>query len=250
MTSSAADQLAGLPATHGQWPATSPLVSVIVPVLNESRELPRLLDHLDGLPGRFEVLVADGGSSDGSAAIAAGHPLGVAVVDASGGRARQLNAAATRARGEMLVFLHADSRLPRDAFESLARAYHEADVVGGNFALRFDGDDRFSQTLGAFYALQSRFGFYYGDSSIWVRRDAFRRLDGFRELPIMDDYDFVRRMEVAGRTIRLPGPALTSARRWRRLGILRTLFSWLVIRWLFLLGVPPDRLASLYRRVR
>jgi GT2 family glycosyltransferase len=173
------------------------------------------------------------------------------VVEASGGRAAALNAGARAARGELIVFLHADSRLPRGAYAALTAVARERPaVVGGNFALRFDGGDRFSRVLSAVYAAQRRLGLYYGDSSVWVRREAFERLGGYRELPIMDDYDFVRRLERLGPTACLPGPALTSARRWRALGIPRTVLSWVVIRWLFIAGLDPARLACLYRRVR
>jgi len=207
--------------------ASWPLVSVIVPVLDEDAELPRVRAHLEALPGEWEVLVAEGP-----------------------GRAARMNEAAHRARGDLLLFLHADSRLPAGAYESLVSAAARPAVVGGNFALRFDGEDRFARVLTAVYALQRRFGLYYGDSSVWVRRAVFEQLGGYRELAIMDDYDFVRRLEAAGQTECLPGPARTSDRRWRRMGAARTVCLWLSIRWLYLLGVPPKRLARLYRRIR
>ena len=151
----------------------------------------------------------------------------------------------------MLLFLHADSRLPCDAYASLAEAWRMPGVVGGNFALRFgDGSGRFERVLGTVYRLQRRHGFYYGDSSIWVRREAFDELGGYREIPIVDDYDFVRRLERLGRTRCLPGPATTSARRWRAMGIPRTVLAWFVIRWLYVAGVSPARLVGLYRIVR
>ena len=223
-------------------------VSIVIPTLREAAALPATLDHLATLEGDLEVVVAYGGSEDGTAQVAAAHPRTDAVVEvgSGGGRARQLNAGAARARGEILVFLHADSRLPAGAHAALSAT--RAD--GGNFVLRFDGGDRFARVLTGVYALQRRFGLYYGDSSLWVRRETFERLGGFRELPIMDDYDFVRRLERSAATVCLPGPAATSARRWRRQGVFRTVASWLVIRWLFLAGVPPDRLARLYRAVR
>jgi rSAM/selenodomain-associated transferase 2 len=222
-------------------------VSVVIPTLQEAAALPSVLDHLATLDGELEVVVADGGSDDGTVALARAHPRADVVVEVpGGGRARQLNAGAARARGEVLLFLHADSRLPGGAYATLAGS----DADGGNFALRFDGDDRFSRVLGRVYALQRRFGLYYGDSAIWLRRPVFERLGGFRELPIMDDYDLVRRLERTARTACLPGPATTSSRRWRRQGVARTVASWLVIRYLFIAGVPPARLARLYRSVR
>ena len=233
----------------------TPVVSVLIPTLDEARELPRLLDHLAALHGQWETIVADGGSRDATRQIARDHRLQPCVVEHTGGRAAQLNAAARVATGDVLLFLHADSRLPRDAYASLAAAWRDTPhVQGGNFALRFGvGDDErgaFERVLGAIYRLQRRQGFYYGDSSIWLRRGAFAGLGGFREIPIMDDYDLVRRLEHSGATCCLPGPATTSSRRWRRSGISRTVLVWFLIRRLYVAGVAPDRLVGLYRVVR
>jgi rSAM/selenodomain-associated transferase 2 len=224
-----------------------PLVSIVVPTLDEARALPPLLDHIATLPGRFEVVVADAGSDDGSAQIAAQHPLEPRVLEQRhGGRATQLNAGAHAAHGDPIVFLHADTRLPQSAYRSLVTT--PAD--GGNFAIRFEGDDAFARVLGAWYRVQRRLGVYYGDSTIWLQRRTFDALGGFKELPIMEDYDLARRLEKGFRTARLPGPVVTSARRWRALGVPRTVLSWVVIRWLFLAGVPPGRLARMYQKTR
>ena len=211
---------------------------MVVPTLNEGRSLPGLLDHLAALPGRIEVIVADG------------HPLAPRVIAATGGRARQLNADAEASAGDILIFVHADSRLPVDAHASVVSACVDEGLVGGNFRLEFEGNDLFARGLSAFYRLCRRFGVYYGDSSIFVRREVFQSLGGLRELPIMDDYDFARRLERAGPTTCLPGPARTSARRWRRAGTARTVLSWLVIQALYWVGVPAARLAPLYRHIR
>jgi rSAM/selenodomain-associated transferase 2 len=229
----------------------SPLVSIVIPTLDEQAELPALLDALAALPGHWELVVADGGSGDATIAIARAHAARPQlVVVPGGGRAAQLNAGACAARGDVLLFLHADSRLPRDAYASLAEAWRAPAVAGGNFALRFDGGGAFERVLGAVYALQRRHGFYYGDSSVWVRRETFERLGGYREIAIMDDYDFVRRLQRSGATRCLPGPATTSGRRWRAIGIPRTVLAWFLIRWLYVAGVSPARLQRLYRIVR
>lgn len=226
-----------------------PRIAVVVLARDEARELPALLDHLATLPGTWEVVLADGGSSDGTPELAAAR--GVPVVTDRGGRAAQANAGARATSGDPVVFLHADSRLPPGAHAALVRAAHDPRVVGGSFALRFAGDGWFPRLLGGVYAVQQRLGFWYGDASIWCRRAAFDALGGFRaDLPIMDDYDFVRRLRAAGATARLPGPALTSARRWERMGVVRTLLSWWLIRWAYLAGASPARLARLYRAVR
>ncbi len=229
---------------------SAPLVSVVVPVLDEAAALPALLDHLDDLPGRFEVLIVDGGSADGTPGLAAAHPSRPRVIRSAPGRAGQMNAGAREAAGEILLFLHADTRLPAGAYSSLRAALADFALLGGNFALRFDGEDRFSRALGGWYALQRRAGVYYGDSAPWLRASAFAALGGYAELPIMEDYDLVRRLERSGRTACLPGPAVTSSRRWRAFGVTRTVGSWVVIRWLFLAGVPGERLARLYRHAR
>jgi rSAM/selenodomain-associated transferase 2 len=226
------------------------LVSIIVPVLDEEATVTELLDHLAALRGHSEVILVDGGSGDATRELAAKHTSQPLFVSAPAGRARQMNAGAAAARGAALLFLHADTRLPADALASVTGALGEPAILGGNFALRFDGDDHFSRLLGGWYALQRRAGIYYGDSAIWLRRAAFEQLGGFRSLAIMEDYDLARRLQRAGRTLCLPGPAVTSARRWRRLGLPRTIASWLAIRWLFLAGVPPQRLARLYPHVR
>ncbi len=229
---------------------SSTVVSVIIPVLDEATTIHAVLDSLAELPGVWEVIVADGGSRDGTATRAASHPLPAHVISAQRGRASQMNAGAAAASGEVLLFLHADTRLPRNAYQSIMQAVSDPRVCGGNFAIRFDGDDRFSAALGAWYALQRRLGVYYGDSAIWIRCPVFDRLHGFRPIPIMEDYDLVRRLERSGHTRCLPGPVVTSARRWKQSGLARTITSWVLIRWLYLAGVPPTRLARLYPRIR
>lgn len=230
-------------------PEASPDVSVVVPVYDEEAELPDLLDELTSLPGHFEVVVVDGGSTDATRRIAQNHPVGARLVDSQQGRARQLNAGASVARGAVLLFLHADTRLPRNAIPRVVAAT-ESGVDGGNFDLAFDGGDRFSRVNECVRRFERRHGIYYGDSAIFCSREAFTALDGYRPFPIMEDYDFARRLERTHRTTCLPGPVVTSARRWKEHGIVRTVAVWSTIRWLYLAGVPADRLARLYRHVR
>jgi rSAM/selenodomain-associated transferase 2 len=226
-----------------------PLASIVVPVLDEERGIGALLDHVAALPGRWEVLLADGGSRDATVAIARAHPLAPRLVAAPRGRARQQNAAAALARGDVLVFLHADSRLPPTAYASLCAAL-ERGAQAGNFTLRFAGGGVFAAALTAVYALQRRLGVFYGDSTIWATPACFARLGGFPDLPIMEDYALARALARHVGAARLPGPATTSPRRWRALGVPRTVLSWILIRWLFVAGVPAERLARFYRPIR
>ncbi len=230
-----------------------PLVSVLMPVLDEVEELPAALDALADLAGRLEVVVVDGGSRDGTVAAARGHELRPLVLTSPPlprGRAAQLNEAARGASGDLLLVLHVDTRLPETAYSSLAAAHSDAGVAGGNFALRFDGGGGFSRFMDGLSRGLRRHGIYYGDSAVFVRPQIFRALGGFRPLAIMDDYDFARRLERSGRTVCLPGPAVTSSRRWRRHGIARTLGLWLLIQGLYMAGVPASRLARLYGTAR
>jgi rSAM/selenodomain-associated transferase 2 len=225
-------------------------VSVVVPTLEEETTIVRALDHLATLRTPAQVIVADGGSRDATVSLARAHPVAPTVLIGAPGRARQMNAGAARADGELLVFLHADTRLPPGAGAALAALAGRPEFVGGNFALRFDGPGAFPRLLGAWYALQRRWGVFYGDSVIVVRASAFRRLGGYPDVPIMEDLLMARAMRRLGPTRCLPGPAVTSSRRWRRQGIPRTVASWLLVRWLFAAGVPASRLAGLYPPVR
>jgi hypothetical protein len=158
---------------------SSPLVSIVIPTLDEEAELPALLDALAALPGRWELVVADGGSTDATVAIARGPPARPEVVARTGDRAAQLNAGAQAARGDVLLFLRADSPLPHGAYASLAQAWRTAGICGGNFALRFDGDGTCERVLGAVYRLQRRHGFYLACTPCYHAKEANRvRTDG------------------------------------------------------------------------
>jgi rSAM/selenodomain-associated transferase 2 len=229
--------------------AAEPLVSVIVPVFQERAVIGRTLDHLQALPGRFEVIVVDGGSTDGTPDVVGAHAVRARLVASQRGRGHQMNAGARVARGEVLLFLHADTRLPMTAYRSLVRAVRGG-AEGGNFDLRFDGGGAFAATLEVVYRLQRAVRVFYGDSAIWLTRRAFARLGGYPEIPIMEDLELARALMATRRAVKLPGPAIASSRRWRRSGILRTVAIWVVIRYLYILGVAPERLAHLYRVVR
>ena len=225
-------------------------MSVIVPTLEEEAMIGSCLAALAALPGRFEVIVADGGSGDRTRAIAAAHPVVHAVLGAPRGRARQMNAGAAHADGDVLLFLHADTRLPADAWRQIASSLADATVSGGNFRLEFGEGGAFGRLLALVYAIQRRGGVFYGDSAIWVRAEVFRRLGGFPDQPIMEDFEMARRIARHGRAVCLPGPAVTSSRRWRRGGLVRTIASWLIVRALYQCRVPAERLARIYRIVR
>jgi rSAM/selenodomain-associated transferase 2 len=223
------------------------MISVVIPALNEAARIPGLLHTLRAEPVSSEVIVVDGGSSDGTAEAAreAGATL---VVSAPRGRGQALAAGAGAARGEALLFLHADCVFPPGGLAALERLLRgRPEVVGGNFRLLFDGNDGFSRWLTGFYALIRRFGFYYGDSGIFVRRAVLEAIGGVRPIALMEDYDLVRRLRRAGATACVAEPPLvTSARRFAGRRPAAIVLGWVRIHLLYWLGVDPARLASLY----
>jgi rSAM/selenodomain-associated transferase 2 len=225
---------------------STPLISIIVPVYNEEAAIARLLDNLDA-HGSVEVIVVDGGSTDRTVELASQR---VKLVRSGMGRAAQMNAGAAIASGETLLFLHADVILGKGALDQLRRAIEDATIAGGNFDIRYAGKDWAAGAFTRINRWRRRCGIFYGDSGIFCRRSVFEKLGGYRLWPIMEDYDFARRLSKVGRLAFLECPIWVSDRRWRNSGLFRTLWSWFLIQGLYSLGVPPRYLARLYRHVR
>lgn len=217
-------------------------VSVILPVMNEAASI---LDTLRALPSDVEKIVVDGGSTDATRDLAAREAR---VVTATRGRATQLNAGASLAGGDILLFLHADARLPRQGLTEIRRAIGDG-CVGGGFLGRFDPDHwlfRFGYPL---RDLRTRLLHeIYGDQGIFVRRDVFEALGGYRAIPIMEDYEFVQRLRRRGPLRVIPFPIRMSARRYLRTGILRQHLKNLWILFRYLAGVAPEKLSPSYER--
>ncbi len=195
-----------------------------------------------------EVIVVDGGSEDRTLEIAHDHRVRTLVC--SPGRGNGICIGAEEARGEVLFFLHADSTLLPGALDRIDEVLvTDAKVNGGNFRLVFDGNTRFSRWLTRFYAWIRSLGFYYGDSGIFVRRSVYEALGGFRPIPLMEDLDFVRRLERFRRTCCIKDPPLiTSSRRFEGRRPLEIFYGWVRLQVLFWLGASPDRLAKIYKR--
>ena len=218
-------------------------VSVIVPVLNESERLPELLKRLkDGQP--LEVIVADGGSDDDSVAVAKQH--GARVVESERGRAKQLNAGAAAARGEYLLFLHADTEPPDGYVGIVGRTLRPAGVAAGAFAFALDGELKMKDTIEKMTAWRCRkFQLPYGDQGLFVRRALFDAVGGFPDLPILEDMELVRALGRLGRIEISPEFAITSSRRWREGGVVRTFLRHQSILIGHLLGCNTKRLRKL-----
>ena len=223
------------------------LVSIIIPTLNEAATMRDLAAALGRLRGEFEVIVCDGGSADATVEMA--RQCGLEVIEAPRGRGPQMNAGARLAKGETLVFLHADTRLPEDALALVADALTDDRVCGGNFSLTFGGDSREARLLTRVYPFLRLGGMLYGDSAIFVRRSVFDRMGGYREYPIFEDCDFYRRMRHLGRFVRLNACATTSSRRFEG-RFIRTFALWSLMQALYWLGVNPNLLNRLYKPLR
>ncbi|MFO7606821.1 MAG: TIGR04283 family arsenosugar biosynthesis glycosyltransferase [Desulfurivibrionaceae bacterium] len=225
-------------------PKTSKL-SVIIPTLNEAGRLNAALESLR--PGRdLEVIIADGGSSDATVAIA--EKSGARVVTSRPGRAFQQNAGAAAAGGEILLFLHADTRLPAD-FAELSRAcLSENGVAAGAFSLSIELAGPAIRFIEKMANLRSRLlQRPYGDQALFMTRRNFARIRGFPEIEIMEDFALVGKLRQLGRIKTLPAAAATSGRRWQKLGVVKTTLINQAIVIGYLLGRSPTSLASWYR---
>jgi rSAM/selenodomain-associated transferase 2 len=222
------------------------MISIIIPTLNEERLLPSLLDAIVQQRTEHEVIVVDGGSQDRTLDIAGDH--GVRTLLSPPGRGNGICVGANEAVGDVLFFLHADSILFPGALYRIDEVLSaDAEIIGGNFRLIFDGDTPFSRWLTRSYARLRSIGLYYGDSGIFVRRSVYQALGGFRPMALMEDVDFVRRLERFGQTCCIKDPPLiTSSRRFERRPPLQMLRIWIRLHVLLWLGVSPDQLARIY----
>ena len=222
-----------------------PMISVIIPAIDEKTFIRKTLKS--ALAGKnVEVIVADGGSIDGTRELSAS--LGARVVPTLKGRAAQMNEGAGHALGDILLFLHADSVLPRGYDDAIRSALVDPDVVAGAFSLGFHEGD-FVMDFIAFGAnLRSRYlKIPYGDQGFFVMKDTFYHVRGFPELPIMEDVAFIRAMKKRGRVVILPSKVATSSRRFQAVGPFRTWVLNQLAMMGFFLGMPIDDLAALYQ---
>lgn len=221
-------------------------LSIVIPVLDEVDRLESLLAGLArDCPG-VEVVIADGGSRDGSVEIVA-RASGVGLVSSDRGRARQMNAGAALATGDVLLFLHADTRLAPGAAEAVRHALADASVAYGRFDVCFDRPGAAFRLIARLMNLRSRLtGMCTGDQAIFVRRSAFERLGGYPEIALMEDVELTRRLKRIGRLAALGLQVTTSARRWEQNGVARTIVLMWILRFLYRCGVGPDRLHRWY----
>lgn len=232
------------------------MLSIIMPVLNERAGIVAALQALQPIRSRSrgaEIIVVDGGSHDGTADLARGCGLADAVLQTSRGRALQMNAGAAAASGAVLLFLHADTRLPADADSEVLHAVGQADArhAWGRFDVRIDGAHPLLSVIGWSMNLRSRLtGIATGDQALFMRRSAFDRAGGFPPIALMEDISMSSRLKRISAPACLRSRVQTSGRRWESRGVLRTVLGmwWLRLRYFF--GEEPARLAASYADVR
>jgi len=222
-------------------------LSIVIPTFQEAAEIEAAIVSARAVAD--EVIVVDAASPDGTAELA--RAAGARVVVSGKGRGQQLVLGARAASGDVLMFLHADARVPIEARAAIEKSLADPAVVGGNFYLRFEPQTRVARLFTWGNDVRRRvLRIYYGDSAIFVRRPVYEAMGGFRPLPIMEDFEFVQRLEQVGVTRYVRDVVTTvSARRFSR-SPLRALIVWVLIQSLYSSGVSAARLAPLYRDLR
>jgi rSAM/selenodomain-associated transferase 2 len=233
-------------------------ISVIIPTLNEERAITPTLVHTATL-GFDELIVVDGGSTDTTPTRLESYRLStqssalspVYWVTAPPGRARQMNEGAKAGRGEVFLFLHADTRLPHDAKTVINAVLADPQMVGGRFDVQFDHPSMWGTMISKTMNWRSRMsGLATGDQALFVRRSVFEQMGGFTDMPLMEDIEFSRRLKRKGRTAALTATVTTSFRRWEQQGPLQTIFLMWTLRFLYWVGMSPHTLSRWYGSVR
>jgi rSAM/selenodomain-associated transferase 2 len=221
-------------------------LSIIIPTLNEEAGIAAMLEGLSGLRGRgAEVIVVDGGSRDRTVALA--RPRCDHLISPPRGRAAQMNAGAALARGDVFLFLHADTSLPADADRLVLDGLAASGRPWGRFDVRIEGRHPLLPVIATMMNLRSRAtGIATGDQAIFVERGAFAAVGGFPDIALMEDIVLSRRLKRLGRPLCLKARALTSGRRWEKHGVVRTILTMWRLRLAFFLGAEPGKLAASY----
>lgn len=194
-------------------------ISVVIPTLNEASHIEKTLQSIINQDGDYEFYVVDGGSNDNTVTIAKRYTT---VINSQRGRAIQMNTGAKACNGDILLFLHADTLLPDNAFREIRKRMKDDAVAGGSFYIAFDADNFILKGISFITRFNFRL-FHFGDQGIFVRRDVFQTLCGYKEMPIMEDYDLYKRLKGKGKVILLRIPVISSARRFIKKGVMRQL---------------------------
>lgn len=225
-----------------------PVLSIIIPALNEGHSIGATLDAVSRLSVRSEVIVVDGGSDDGTREIAGAR--GAIVIASERGRGLQMDRGARAAHGDVLWFLHADTIVPADGVDLIIKALRDQQVVAGNFEVHFDGRGWAARFMTWLYPQLRRLELSYGDSAIFVQREAYEQAGGFKSFPIFEDLDLLRGLRKLGSIVHVPGTVVTSSRRFEGRSFALMFARWVAMQALFWLGMRPRTLGRFYAPVR
>lgn len=221
------------------------MVSVIVPALNEEHFIKNTLSRLTALTGNFEVIVVDGGSTDDTPQIVSAFKE-VQLITAEKGRAVQMNTGAARAKGETLLFLHADTILPPNAYEVIVNHLQDPRSIGGSFYIQFDE----KHSILKFYSWCSKISmeyFTYGDHGMFIRKNVFDSIGGYKSLCFMEDVEIQKRLRKLGKFRKVQSAVTTSARRFNKVGPISQMLINIFLVAGYKLGVPPQKLKVFYK---
>jgi rSAM/selenodomain-associated transferase 2 len=221
-------------------------LSVIIPVLNEAETIAHTLQHLQATT--VEIILVDGGSTDNTVEIAQARGVKV-ILSPEPGRAMQMNTGAKYATGNILLFLHADTQLPKNYLQQVEETLEKPKTIAGAFQLKINSPNPLLRVIEKGVNARSRFlQMPYGDQGIFLKKETFEHMGGFPNLPLMEDFQLMQNLRKQGKIRLASAKVLTSARRWEKLGVIRTtLINQMVIIGYFL-GVSPTRLKQWYQR--
>ncbi len=228
-------------------------LSVIIPTFNEQLTIRKTLDALSRLVNVDEIIIVDGGSADKTIEIVENYSLNkplqlIKLTEAN--RGWQLHEGTLRATGEVFWFLHADTRPVQGCGKQIKQYMRYQEIVGGNFHVRFDGDSRWAQFLSWLYPQLRAIGLVYGDSAMFVRRETYERIKGFKPLPLFEDVDLYKRLKRRGQFVHVNLTVTTSSRRFENRSFVWTFLRWAIFQGLYWIGVPPRLLAKGYKQIR
>lgn len=223
-------------------------VSIIIPTFNEAETIRTTLDSLKTFGETVEIIVVDGGSDDDTVSIV--KSCDVTCIQTARGRGTQMHAGTFAAESDVLWFVHADTIPTPETLIQLLNALRNPEIIGGNFAISFDGDKPAARFLTWLYPNLRKIGLYYGDSAIFIRRETYEKIGGFKPYPLFEDLDLVVRMNRIGKTANLPAKVITSSRRFENKNFPVIFARWSILQFFYWLGVNPYLLNKLYPPIR
>ncbi|HEX8288956.1 MAG TPA: TIGR04283 family arsenosugar biosynthesis glycosyltransferase [Pyrinomonadaceae bacterium] len=228
-------------------------LSVIIPTFNEELTIEKTLDAISRLVNVDEIVIVDGGSTDETISIVENYPQKKPfklIKLAEANRGRQLHEGTKHADGEVFWFLHADTRPIQGSGKQIKSFMRFEQVVGGNFEIIFGGENAWARFLTKLYPMLRSGGMIYGDSAIFVRRETYEQIKGFKPLPLFEDLDLVKRLQKKGRFVHINLPVTTSSRRFENRSFVWTFTKWSIFQGLYWVGFPPRVLGKLYKPIR